>query len=75
MLRSCSLNCCQAWKLDPRSLCSCAATGNQKLEVHILKESFQIWVVNPGDEVVQNDACELFGFNVGNFSDKSVGGC
>ena len=57
----------------PRSRSSCLATGNQQLEVHILKESFQVWIVNGGDEAIQSDACELFGFNVGQFSDKSLG--
>lgn len=57
----------------PRSRSSCLATGNQQLEVHILKESFEVWIVNGGDEAIQSDACELFGFNVGQFSDKSLG--
>lgn len=32
-----------------------------------------MWIVNGGDEAIQSDACELFGFNVGQFSDKSLG--
>eukprot|EP00435_Cladocopium_sp_Y103_P076335 s59_g93.t1 len=55
-------------------MCSCKATSNAKLKVAIIKDTCEVWLVNESpDAQLEVAAGELFGFNVGSFTERSVG--
>lgn len=53
-------------------LCKCVATSNAKLKVAVTK-GFEVWLLNDTEESLDISHGELFGFNVGNFTDRAVG--
>lgn len=55
-------------------MCGCKATSNGKLKVAIVKDTYEVWLVNESpDAQLDVAAGELFGFNVGSFTERSVG--
>lgn len=57
-----------------RLMCGCKATSNGKLKVAIVKDTYEVWLVNESpDAQLDVAAGELFGFNVGSFTERSVG--
>lgn len=50
------------------------ATSNANLKVGIVKESHEVWLINEAESVLELTAGELFGFNVGSFSERALGG-
>ena len=57
-----------------RLMCGCKATSNGKLKVAIVKDTCEVWLVNESpDAQLEIAAGELFGFNVGSFTERSAG--
>ena len=59
--------------LPDRVWAQCVPPCCDKLQICITKADVDVWLVNPTDEPVLADSGELFGFNVGNFSEKPTG--
>ena len=56
-----------------RPLCSGPAICNADLQLVIVKESFEVWLLNRGKSAVQLGPAELFGFGTGSFQDRAPG--
>lgn len=55
-----------------RLLCKRYATSNQKLAIGIVKDSMELWAWHEGEDALDVVAGELFGFNAGSYSEKSL---
>lgn len=56
-----------------RLLCKCIATSNANLKVAVTKQGCEVWLLNDTEEPLDVSHGELFGFNVGTFTDRAVG--
>ena len=57
----------------PRLMAQCIPPGSEKLRVSVTKSDLTVWLVNTDDKPVEMEPGELFGFNVGSFTEKGIG--
>ena len=54
-------------------MAQCVPPISDKVQISITKDTMELWLVNTGEETVTLDSGELFGFNLGAFTEKTVG--
>ena len=61
-----------SWHCQLRVLASCYLAGNDSITITITAD-FQCWFLNTSQTAIALNACELFGFGLGSFSDVATG--
>lgn len=56
-----------------RLMAQCVPPISDKVQISITKDNLEVWMVNTGSDTVTLESGELFGFNLGTFSEKTVG--
>ena len=67
-----NLFCCCGMIADCRLVSHCGHPVHNQLRVCIAKD-LTIWLLNEGDAPVEVESGELFGYNIGSFTEKGIG--
>ena len=56
-----------------RPFAQCSVCSHETLKAVLAADGFELWLLNDSDSPVEIGPAELFGFNLGSFSEKSPG--